>query len=224
MSVSVFRLLIPASLRFEMAIGLFVCLGFCACAGGRVTLESDPPGAEIYLSRPGQEDGRKVGVTPLTLNTSQLERELGGALPVEIELRKPRYVNSRMLLPEMASGELRVSRKLQPETGFEDLDAINRLTDRLFEAQRLARNSRFEDALKVLYEVSKDAPQLAAVYELQGGIFFVQKKFKESLDAYATAAKLNPKNGSVLQMRNLLETQLGAGPRAVRVPAAGGSP
>ena len=204
MRASYFRHLILAAL----------CLvGFGACAGSRVTLESDPPGAEIFVSRPGQGEGRKIGQTPLTLSGAQLEKELGGALPVEIELRKPRFVEARTLIPEMASGELRISRKLRPETGFEDIVAINGMTDRLFEAQRLARNTRFEDALRILTELSKDSPQLAAVYELQGGIFFIQKKFKESLDSYSTAAKLNPKNGSVLQMRNLLETQLGVSPR-----------
>ena len=69
--------------------------------------------------------------------------------------------------------------------------------------------ARFDDAIQQLKQVEAKRPQLAAAYELEGGIYYVQKKFKEALDAYTIATRINPKNPQSVRMRDLLEEQLG---------------
>ena len=81
--------------------------------------------------------------------------------------------------------------------------------DRIFEAQRLVRASRLDDALKLIEAVQKDAPELSAVYEIEGGIYYLQKKPQESLDSYQTSIRFNPKNMEAIRMRNYLSSKLG---------------
>jgi tetratricopeptide (TPR) repeat protein len=85
---------------------------------------------------------------------------------------------------------------------------VNALIDRMFETQTLARAGRYEDALEKLRAIEREAPQLAAVYELQGGVYYLMNRYREALDAYSLAAKLNPANPQITRMRQVLETAL----------------
>jgi tetratricopeptide (TPR) repeat protein len=97
---------------------------------------------------------------------------------------------------------------------LEMVQSLNDAIDLMFEGQRLARAGRFTEALQRLKQVQSQHPQLAAPYELEGGIYYVRKKYKEAIDAYTSATRIHPRNPEATRMRDLLEEQL-----AKRVPA-----
>jgi hypothetical protein len=187
------------------------------CASTSINLTSTPTQSEVYVQPLGRGTPRKAGVTPLKASASELVPETGGAGPVWIELRKDGFNPVRTLVTDLSATDLTLAQELTPLSGLEDQDRMNVLIDRIFEAQRLAMIGRFPEALEQLKKVQGDAPQVAATYELEGGIYFLQKKFKESLDSYRTAAKYNPKNPETIRMRNLLEARL----LGDRLPAGG---
>lgn len=195
---------------------LLAQLVLAGCATSRVSMDSTPTGAEVYVLPLGDGKPLMIGSTPLTARSAELLRQSGGAGPVMVEFRKRGYKPVKALITDLARLDLTLKMELPVSDGLEDLDQVNALIDSIFEAQRLALSGRFDDALALIKRAEKDAPQIAAAYEIEGGIYFLQKKLPEALDAYRVAAKYNPKNPETIRMRNLLETTLGI--------KAGGSP
>ena len=212
-------------MNFERAlicISLAMASGSWGCAGATSTMESSPTGAQVYAMSLGGGTPKLIGDTPLVMTGSDLKVAQEGVGPVVLEYRKEGYIPSRMVVTDVSSMELTLAMELQPSTGLEQPDKLNALFDAVFEGQRLARAGRYPDAIEKLKASQKEAPMLSASFELEGAVLYLQKKFKESLDAYTVATKLNPRNGEAIRMRNRLEAQLGV----TRAPAAatGGTP
>ncbi len=179
------------------------------CATATVTLQSSPPKAQIFVSSLGGSAPKLIGETPFVTSAPQLKSEYGGSGPAVIEFRKDGYNTTKTVITDLGAMELTVSSELRPTTGLEDQEHLNDVVNQVFEGQRLARAGRQQEALSKLKQVEKLAPALAASYELEGGIFYLQKKYKEALDAYSIAARYDPRDAEAVRMRNLLETTLG---------------
>ena len=189
------------------------------CASSRLYLDSFPQAAEIYaVPRPG-DPGTRIGATPLTIDAADVVKASGANGPLYIEFRKDRHTTARAFVTDLAAADLKITLNLPPESGLENQDRLNRLIDQVFESQRLALSGRFDEAIRRLKLIQSEVPQLAAAYEIEGGIYVLQKKLSEALDTYRTAARLNPSNPENIRMRNYLEASLGTGPEPTRQPA-----
>jgi hypothetical protein len=195
-------------------VSLSILLLCASCSTATFSLNSNPPKADVYAMPIGSEKPKLIGQTPLSMKASELRSDYNGTGPFILELRKSGFQNVRTIVTDLGASDLSLVIELPTELSFEEIDSINGAIDLMFEGQRLARAGRFEDALQQLKQVESQRPQFAAAYELEGGIYYVQKKFKEALDAYTIATRINPKNPSAVKMRDLLEEQLGK-----RVPA-----
>ena len=178
------------------------------CSTSSVNIQSSPDEAEIYITPIGKNESKLLGKTPYVASGSLLVRENEGAGPALIEVKKDGYQTIRTLITELQSVDLSLNLKLNSISGLEDHEKLNSLLDRLFESQHLARRGSYDEALSQLKAVQKEAPQLAATYEIEGGIFYLQKKYQNALNAYEQAIKMNPKNMESIKMRSLLETAL----------------
>lgn len=192
------------------AAGAAIVILMTGCSSARIAIESTPPQAEVYAS-PASGAGKPVllGVTPLAVSGSDLVSRTGNAGPVMIEFRKEGYNSSRAVITDVSAADLKLRLDLPRSSGLEDQDRMNAMIDLVFESQRLALAGRFADALAKLKEVQKQTPQLAAAYELEAGIYFMQKRLPEALDTYRAAARINPRNAETIRMRNYLEAKLG---------------
>jgi tetratricopeptide (TPR) repeat protein len=195
---------------------LILLLG-ASCSTAKFSLNSNPPKADVYATAIGGDKPKLVGQTPLSMRASDLRNEYNGSGPVILELKKPGFQDVKTIVTDLGASDLSLVIELPPDMTFDAIEGINDAIDLMFEGQRLARAGRFSDAIQELKQVEAKRPQLAAAYELEGGIYYVQKKFKEALDAYTIATRINPKNPQAVRMRDLLEEQLGK-----RVPAGGG--
>lgn len=174
-----------------------------------------------------------------------MQGPVSGAIYIEIE--KENYQPATILVTDTGSSTLEVSQELKPiskgsisaqnnrdkdakegagsegstvSTALNSVD-LNKGLEDLFEAQRLARVGRLEDALKLLDDVGKGYPRLAAVHEMKGGIFYLQKDYKRALDEYKKTVSLNLDNVTAQQMIKRLESQLSAsGVKPNPTPAA----
>ncbi|MBC7692647.1 MAG: hypothetical protein H7222_12875 [Methylotenera sp.] len=203
--------------RFFTTVFLIAACG-TGCASSVLTFQSTPADADVYAARLGANAPELIGKTPVTIKAAEFEKKIGGPGPFNLEFKKDGHNSARTLVTEASSVDLTISMELTPVSGLEDQEKLNAVIDQVFEAQRLARAGRYDDALLKLSALEKDVPQLAAIHELQGGIYYIQKKFKESLDAYSIAAHHNPKNSEAVRMRNALEISLKVERR--RIPAA----
>lgn len=191
-----------------------------------LNLQSNPPKAQVYAAPLGGGTPKLLGETPLTVPVPSVQRDYGGSGPVILEFRRNGYLSSKTIITDLSAGDITVNLELQATTGLEDAERLNSVVDSVFEGQRLARVGRADEALARLKQVESQAPQLAATYELEGGILYLQKKYREALDAYSLAVKFNPKAQESIRMRNMLEVALGVTRKSLPKPnaaEAGGS-
>lgn len=198
------------------SFALFAVASLSGCSTAMVTLESSPPNAEIFLRQFGTSDAKQIGETPMSLGVGDLRRQYGVNGPVVLEFRKEGYLPYRAVVTDLGATDLTVSGELTAVSGIDEQTKLNKVIDQIFESQTLARSGRHEDALAKLRALEREAPQVAAIYELEGGIFYLQKKFSEAFGAYTLAAKLDPDNAQSVRMRNLLKSVI----ESEREPAA----
>lgn len=186
------------------------------CSTAMLTLRSNPPKAQIFAGPLGTPTRNLIGETPLTISASDLEAKVGKPGPVSFELKKEGFVPSRAVVTDLSSIDLALDLELVAENGLEDQEKLNAAINGLFECRRLTKVGKTAEALKLATELKKNYPQMAAAYEIEGGLYYLNKKYKEALDSYGMAAHLDPKNPAVARMHGRLETLLGI----KRAPAA----
>jgi tetratricopeptide (TPR) repeat protein len=191
-----------------------------------LNLQSNPVGAEVWVAPLDGSNPKKLGQTPLLIPSDEAQKVAGTTGAVVLEFRKDGYIPARSMVTDLVPADISITSQMQRSTGLENIETLNGVVDRLFEAQRLVRAGRLDDALKMADQVEKDAPELSAVYEIQGGIYYLQKKPKQSLDAYQSSIRFNPKNSEAIRMRNYLMAQLGiaAPAQSPSAPVTGGKP
>jgi tetratricopeptide (TPR) repeat protein len=204
----------------EIVYALCLCFGVSssACSTAKITLLSSPSQAEVYVAALGDRKAKLVGETPIKMTSTDLSKAYGGAGPITLEFKKDGYSTVKTIVTDIGAIDLTINMDLPPSSGLEDQVRLNLVVDSIFESQRLAKVGRGDDALIRLKALEKEAPHLAATYELEGGIYYLQKKYKEALDAYTLASNYNPKNPQVLRMRNYLEVSLGVRKREISEP------
>lgn len=214
--ISIFWLKRPSSLghrpelatRAPILINVIACaLIICSCSSTSVNFRSSPQKAAVSVKPLGSGANKNLGDTPLTVSAAEIEKEFQGSGPITVEFTKEGYKTVRMLITELSSLDLTLDVELQPASGLEDPVVLNAGIEKLFDAQRLIKTQRFDEALKLLDEVRRSSPQLSASYELLGGVYFLQGKKLEALDSYRAAARLNPRSTEATRMRDMIETQ-----------------
>lgn len=198
-------------LRYVL-IAALAFVGFGCASSTSIKVSSNPPGADVYVKTVGGAERQQVGKTPLVHESLEtlLKAKPNGALYIEIE--KGDFLPATVLVTEVGGGSLEISQELKPipKTAAAEANSssLNKGLELLFEAQRLARVGRLDDALKMLDDVGKELPQLAPVHEMRGGIFYLQKEFNKALDEYRKVLVLHSENASAQQMIKRLEGQV----------------
>ena len=182
---------------------LGVLLTSCGTTRTQISFDSSPSKAEIYLRTHSHEEFKKIGETPLVYRADDIEKDLEGSGPLEVEFRKKGYRKSSVFVTELSSLDLEIKMEMISENGLEDQKLLNWVIDSMFEIKRLVTTKRYEDALSMIKKVKEAVPQVSAIYELEGGIYFLQRKYFYALDSYETAVRYNPNNLELIRMRDL---------------------
>ncbi len=190
-----------------MSIALVFVLGgmLSGCATTRLSLFTNPQGAKVYAKPLGTGRFENLGETPLQVTGTDIEKQYAGSGPIIIEFRKEGYQTSSTLVTELSSQDLVINQEMVPQVGLEDLQRINAIIETMFECQRLVKVGRYDEAMTKLKQLEKEAPQISITYEMQGGIYYLLKKYPDALDAYRLSVRYNPRNAEALRMRDMLE-------------------
>lgn len=196
---------------------LLIILGliFVSCGGGVLVVDTLPPSAEIFVRSKTKNDFTLVGKAPYKLTADELKGKYEVDSSFVMEARLPGYDPQTLLVSELAPNtEMNVFLNLKNsadkaalENGGKGMspEILNRTMDQLFESQRLVKVGRYDDALAELNRIQEANPNLSAVFEMQGGVFYIQKNYVKALDSYEKALRLNPENLELLSMKRYLE-------------------
>lgn len=184
---------------------------FISCGSVSIKVSSTPEKADVYVSSMGAKTREKIGTTPFVITAQELEKKKIKSGPIIVELRKEGYLNTSVLLTETNATNIDLSLSMDPRDKVIEAQAYDKYTSDLFEAQRLTRAKNYEDALKKLGELKKSFPQISVADEMEGTVYYLQKDFKKSLEAFNSAYAKNPQNDFALRMRKILEAKIKAG-------------
>ena len=192
---------------------LFVSVVFAGslggCASNSVSFDSAPEKSQVTIKPLGVGASKSLGETPLTVKGADLETEYAGSGPLLVEFSKEGYKTKSVLITELSSMNINLKVSLDGQSGIDDPATMNAQIEALFEAQRLVRVRRFDEALKLIAGIKKAIPTLSSSYELEGGIYYMTTRYQDALDAYRLAVKLNPRSVEALRMRDMLAKNLG---------------
>lgn len=180
----------------------------CGSKSTYITFESIPNGATVYVKPIDQLEYKDIGKTPLNFRADEIEKKYEGSGPIQVQYRKDGYQSKNVMITELSAVDLKVKMELMAESGLEDQRKLNWVVDSLFEVKRLVSAKRYDDAVELLKKVKAAVPQVSAVYELEGGIYFIQNKLHAALDSYTMSVRYNPKNMESIRMKEFVEKKL----------------
>ena len=192
---------------------------FVGCTTASLTVNSVPEKAQVLIRPVGGGELVSMGETPLVLTRAQLKSNGADSGPVLVEVQKENFISQKILITESDAVDMKLdfalalSDKEQGLTGpgytLGDAQDLNSAIDRLFEVRKFINLESYGEALIHLRNIESKWPFLSAVYEMKGGVLFLQKKYRDALAAYGIALKYNPKSVSSANMASTLEAKLG---------------
>lgn len=193
--------------ELTIAIIFLAVMAGQSCSTGELVISTTPPQADIRARTGSGQNYESIGKSPLRISGKELFGRLGGDGPIQIEISKEGFTQKEIIVSESPRNfDINFSIELkEPPKDENESRPINQTVDNLFEVQRLVKVGRLEDALEMIKLLQASQPNIAAVHEMQGGIFFIQKDLPKALDAYTKAVRLNPENSETLNMKRYLE-------------------
>ncbi len=174
---------------------------------GKLTIKSQPVGAEIFINVGGRPV--RLGVTPYESDLSEVIRTYVKSNSFMMEMKKAGHLPFRILLAKTEDVDLELSANLELDPAVSNHKEHDLLMNELFDVQKMIRGRNFRDALGKLDELEKKHPTLSIIPELKATSYYMNKEVENALSYYRKAFALNPDNVDAYRMKVYLEKKLG---------------
>lgn len=176
-----------------------------ACTTGNLKVESQPEGAEVYVSVNGQS-AKKVGVTPLSIPENQVN---SGNDPFQITIMKEGYAAEHVLAPattfaRASSIQVRMKEQINAKQSVND-EMLQKISSQIAYALELIKNKDYDSAERNLLNLQTQFPNVATIHELLGNVFYLKKDLSRAYSFYKKAYALNPNNLDTTRMIQKIE-------------------
>jgi TolA-binding protein len=197
--------------HIKLILLLFCTTFLAACATSKVSIESQPPGAEVIV-RLNDSTLKKIGITPLNIDESQITNS-GDAFELIIE--KTKFTRQSFFVGSSKfSRNIKIMADLTPlaqegssSLSSSDLDEVSKITA---QTHSYIKSKDFFMAEKTVATGITKYPGVSTFYVLLGNSQYMQKNLDKALNAYKKAAELDPKNGETDQMIRKIESMRGS--------------
>ena len=184
---------------------LMSCVSLCNCAASTLKVESQPEGADVYVSVPGQT-ARKIGVTPLAIAESQVN---SGTDAFQISVMKDGFATENILSPSTVfsratSVQVRLKESGSTKQTLND-ELLQKLTSQVAYTQNQIRAKDYDGAERTLSSLMPQFPNVATLHELLGNVYYLKKELNKAHASYKRALDLNPANTDTLHMIQKIE-------------------
>lgn len=173
-----------------------------------ISVKSDPVGADVYIKNMGSDAKEKIGVTPLVLEGEKFEALKLKDGPLVVVVEKDGHSKEQVLLSDTNSVDIELSLKLTASDKLENAKQMDDISGKLFEVQRFIRTKNYPEALKLTTQLKDLYPEISVANELEGSIYYLQKDYKKSLEAFNQAYSKNTENTFALKMKKVLEKKI----------------
>jgi len=178
-----------------------------AFTASKLTIKSQPPGAEIFIQSASSKAVR-IGTTPYEADLNEIVDSYVKSNSFVLELKKSGHNPYRLLVAKTAEADLELTANLELDKAISNLKDHDLLMNELFNVQKLVRGRNFTDALKQLDTLEKKHPQLSIIPEMKATTYYMNKDIEKALSYYRKAFSLNPENSDAYRMKTYLEKKL----------------
>ncbi|MBL6990185.1 MAG: hypothetical protein ISR65_10425 [Bacteriovoracaceae bacterium] len=186
---------------------LITFLLFTSCSSV-ITITSTPDKADVHLRKLSSGTSKKIGTTPLTVNSSDISKDYDVDGPLYIDLKKDGYATTSAIVTDFSFRDIQLKLVLEAKNLLAYSTEVDGIINDLFEAQKLIRKNNLNDARLILNNIKKKHPYLSIIYEFEGGIHVVNKEFIKALDLFKVAIKYNSNNVEALRLKRAIEKKL----------------
>jgi len=194
-------------MRHTLIVLLFTSV--LGCTSTQISIHTNPPGADVYSRPVGGGEYKHFGKTPVYLTNAQLEKANNGSGPVQVEIRMEGFKTDDFIVTEISLVNLNINRELQPKRDYEMQAWLNQHVTQMFEVRQLVQNNRYKEALQIIRRLKEQTPMVATLHQMEGGIQLLLRDYAAALQAYRTAARLDPENAESVKMTRQLERTYG---------------
>lgn len=187
---------------------LFILILLSSCGSVyNMKVTSTPDQATIFARNIGSNKRVEIGKTPFNSTVADLRAKNFQDGPMLFEIEKEGHRKVQVFVSE-STANIDISVELEKYDLIENTKKFDKVGSELFEVHRLIRNKKYPDAHKMIDDIKKLFPSLSIVHELEGSVFYLEKKYNQSLDSFRTAYKFNGENLFALKMKKFLEKKL----------------
>lgn len=154
------------------------------------------------------KEAKPLGKTPYLASFDDLT-EVVNQGPIMITLSKQGYQKKKFIVPNLSSLNLSLEATLEAR-----IDSIyvemNQVILLALEAQSLLGDEKYELVLEKVAKIKEFSSNIAAAYQMEAAVFYVQGKPDEARMALLKAITIEPNNPSTQRMLELVEGKLAA--------------
>ena len=179
---------------------------------GKIDINSNPAGAEIFVKDTKSQKKIKLGTTPHSVELDLLVSKYAGSDVFVLEMTKDGFDPYRILISKTGENDVNLFVNLDIRKNIQEIKKIDLYTNELFEVQRLIRIKNYDTALSKLSDLEKKYPHYSTIYELTASALYLNKDFSKSLSYYRKAFAKNADNIDAYRMKTYLEKKLSIKP------------
>lgn len=186
-------------------ISLLLAFITVGCASGHLRVQSEPSGADVYISTPGQAQ-RKLGRTPLEAPTStSLKTEAA-----QITVSKEGYKTETVVVPasafeKSANVDVKLTESKLPATCQDFGGAVQEVARGVAESQSYIQTKNLDRAEQTLNRLTEKFSDVSVLFDLLGNVHYLRRDLDRALTAYRKSITLNPGNVETARMIKKIE-------------------
>lgn len=192
---------------------IYICLlslYLGACAAKQLKINSEPPGADVLVNE------ASVGITPLTLNSQQIQSTLQtsdkGEL-VKLTLRKDGFEDSHLIIKPTGIETYSINLKSIDNSTLRKIPKnysgqVNEISRELLSIQGLLFSRNSTDAKTKLDSFNEKFPNIAATFVLYASVDTFNNNLEGAYGKLLQAQKLDPNDLQIQKMLAQLEKKI----------------
>jgi len=177
-------------LRFRNFFMFTMTLVLAACSSPRLRVQSEPPGAQVFIGPAGAKDRVLLGTTPFEMpyadvySKTHTVQESGEYLTLVFEGKDQEP--EQLLVPSAVFGAKLVNVRAKL-TAKKDAKFASMILQYLHNAQKFAHSGEFERAQIEADHALEIDPKFARSLSMKGSLYYMQKNYDEAIKWYEKA-------------------------------------